>query len=182
MSSSQWPSSRDYVEAIQNPTLCFQEPDLRAGTPAIDRLGMPFVTSGQFAYVFKLNGANGGGAQAVRCFRGAVGDRELRYRQINDHLNKVFIPFFADFEYDPEGILVLGRKYPILVMEWIEGLPLDVYLSNVLPRSDVFKFFADLWLKILISLRNGGVAHGDLQHGNIIVDANNALRLVDLDG
>ena len=182
MSSSQWPSSRDYVEAIQNPTLCFQEPDLRAGTPAVDRLGMPFVTSGQFAYVFKLNSANGGAAQAVRCFRGAVGDREQRYRQINDHLNKVFIPFFADFEYDPEGILVLGRRYPILVMEWIDGLPLDVYLSNVLDRPDVFKFLADLWLKILISLRNGGVAHGDLQHGNIIVDSRNALRLVDLDG
>src|SRR6202035_1250393 len=63
----QWPSSRDYVEAIQNPPLCFQDPDLRLGSSALDRLGMPFVTSGQFAYVFKLNGNNDGEAQAVRC-------------------------------------------------------------------------------------------------------------------
>src|SRR5688572_2106621 len=112
MPSTQWPSSRDYVEAIQNPPLCFQEPDLRAATSAVDRLGMPFVTSGQFAYVFKLNNNNGGTAQAVRCFRGAVGDREQRYRRINDHLNKVSAPYFASFEYDPKGILVLGKKYP----------------------------------------------------------------------
>jgi len=177
----QWPSSRDYVEAIQNPHLCFQDPDLRAANSALDRLGMPFVTAGQFAYVFKLN-SNGGAAQAVRCFRGFLGDREQRYRRINDHLNKVSVSFFASFEYDPEGILVLGNKYPILVMEWIDGLPLDVYLSNVLHRPDVLKFLADLWLKILLLLRNGAMAHGDLQHGNIIVDAGNSLRLVDLDG
>ncbi len=40
MPNGQWPSSRDYVEAVQNPGLAFQDPDLKASTPAIDRLGM----------------------------------------------------------------------------------------------------------------------------------------------
>lgn len=184
MSPVQWPSSREYVEAIQNPALSFQDPDLKTSTPAVDRLGMPFVTSGQFAYVFKMNSGNGGKAQAVRCFRGAVGDREERYQRINDHLNKISAPYFASFEFDPQGILVTGRRYPIQVMEWIDGFPLDVYLPNVLGRKDVLKFLADLWLKALTSLRDGGMAHGDLQHGNVIVGDSNSLslRLVDLDG
>src|SRR5262245_13666890 len=118
MSPVQWPSSREYVEAIQNPALSFQDPDLKTSTPAVDRLGMPFVTSGQFAYVFKMNSGNEGKAQAVRCFRGAVGDREERYQRINDHLNKISVPYFASFEFDPQGILVTGRRYPIQVMEW----------------------------------------------------------------
>jgi hypothetical protein len=182
MAAAQWPTSGDYNAAIQNPSICFTDPDLKATTPALDRLGMPFVTSGQFAYVFKLNTASAGKARAVRCFRGFLGDREERYRWIDDHLNKVSAQYFADFEYDPEGIMVGGRRFPILVMEWIDGLPLDVYLPKVLGNQDVLKFLADLWLKVLASIRDGGMAHGDLQHGNIIVDASNMLKLVDLDG
>ena len=181
MSIGQWPSARDYVEAVQNPALAFQDPDLKTSTPAIDRLGMPFVTSGQFAYVFKMNTANGK-AQAVRCFRGSVGDRENRYQKIDDHLDKVSAPCFVSFEYDPKGIMAGGQRYPIQVMEWIGGFPLDVYLPNVLGRKDMLKFLADQWLKVLATLRDGSMAHGDLQHGNIIVDDSNSLRLVDLDG
>lgn len=181
MPTGQWPSSRDYVEAVQNPALAFQDPDLKTSTAAIDRLGMPFVTSGQFAYVFKMNSANGK-AQAVRCFRGGVGDRENRYQKIDDHLDKVSAPCFVSFEYDPQGIMAGGKRYPIQVMEWIGGFPLDVYLPNVLGRKDMLKFLADQWLKALATLRDGGMAHGDLQHGNVIVDESNSLRLVDLDG
>ena len=180
--TAQWPSSRDYVEAIQNPRICFLDPDLKAASPALDRLTMPLVTSGQFACVFKLNSNNDGRAQAVRCFRGFLGDREQRYQWISDHLDKVATPYFAEFEYDLQGILVLGKRFPILIMEWIDGLPLDVYISKVLSRPDVLRFLAELWLKVLHAIRDGGMAHGDLQHGNIIVDSSNTLRLVDLDG
>jgi len=143
---------------------------------------MPFVTSGQFAYVFKLNSNNGGKAQAVRCFRGFLGDREQRYQWISDHLNDVATPYFAEFEYDPQGILILGKRFPILTMEWIDGLPLDVYIPNILSRADVLRFLAGFWLKVLQAIRDGGMVHGDLQHGNVIVDSSNTLRLVDLDG
>lgn len=181
MPTGQWPSSRDYLEAVQNPALAFHDPSLKSSTPALDRLGMPFVTSGQFACVFKMNTANGK-AQAVRCFRGSDGDRENRYQKIDDHLDKVSAPCIVSFEYDPQGIMAGGKHYPIQVMEWIGGFPLDVYLPNVLGRKDMFKFLADQWLKALATLRDGGMAHGDLQHGNIIVDESNSLRLVDLDG
>jgi hypothetical protein len=181
MEAAPWPASRDFVEAIQNPAISFVDPELKATTPATDRLGMPLVTSGQFAYVFKLNGANGAGAQAVRCFRGFLGDRDRRYQAIDDHLDKVSIPSLAGFEYDPQGITVAGRKYPVVVMEWIDGLPLDVYVAEVFRRADVLKFLAELWLKTIGSLRTAGVAHGDLQHGNIIIQNGN-IRLVDLDG
>jgi hypothetical protein len=128
-----------------------------------------------------MNSINGR-AQAVRCFRGSLGDREDRYQRINSHLNLVSAPYLASFEYDAHGIMVGGRRYPIQVMEWVNGFPLDVYLPNVLKRRDVLKFLSDQWLKALASLRDSKMAHGDLQHGNIIVDDSNSLRLVDLDG
>jgi len=95
MAVTPWPTSGEFVEAIQNPAISFVDPELKATAPATDRLGLPLVTSGQFAYVFKLNGADGAGAQAVRCFRGFLGDREQRYQAIDHHLDKALIPTLA---------------------------------------------------------------------------------------
>jgi hypothetical protein len=175
-----WPSARHFAEAIQCPGLCFSNPHLRDTLPAVDRLGMPLVTSGQFAYVYKLK-PSAGGAYAVRCFRGHLGDRERRYQLIDEHLRRHRIPALAGFNYEPQGILVSGRRFPILSMEWVAGPTLDVYLDEVVNRKDVLLHLADEWVRLMQSLREAEVAHGDLQHGNIIVERG-ALRLVDLDG
>jgi serine/threonine protein kinase len=177
-----WPSSREFVEAIQNPILCFSDPVLKAASPALDRLGMPLVAAGQFAYVFKLNLPNASGAQAVRCFRGYLGDRAQRYEAINHHLDAVSVSTLASFEYDEEGLLVQGRKYPILAMEWIDGNALDVYISKVISNPESLRVVAEQWMETVYALRKTNIAHGDLQHGNIIVQHDGLIRLVDLDG
>jgi hypothetical protein len=177
-----WPSARNYAEAVQCPLVCFEEPSLKRMLPAVDRLGMPLVTSGQFAYVFKLNpGDAGGETLAVRCFRGFLGDREERYRALDVHLNAHRIAALPRFKYFTKGILVAGRRYPVLVMEWVEGPTLDVYLDEAVGRRDALLHMADEWVRLITALRDAGVAHGDLQHGNIIVEGGR-LRLVDLDG
>jgi len=176
-----WPSARQFAEAVQCPALCFEEPGLKGMLPAVDRLGMPLVTSGQFAYVFKLNPPQGGDSVAVRCFRGFLGDREERYRALDSHLNARRVPALPRFKYLPKGVLVAGRRFPILVMEWVTGPTLDVYLGEVVGRREVVRHMAGEWLRLMESLRAAGVAHGDLQHGNVIVERGQ-LRLVDLDG
>ena len=177
-----WASARAYAEAIQAPMVCFRDPALRVCEPAFDRLGMPLVTSGQFAYVFKLRPPMPSSAPlAVRCFRADASDRAERYRCISSHLARHTVPAVGAFRYDPEGILVQGRRLPTLVMEWVEGHTLDVYLEETINNSSVLRHLADEWLRLLTSLREAGVAHGDLQHGNIIV-RRGSLRLIDLDG
>lgn len=176
-----WPSARQFAEAVQCPKICFSDARLQEALPAFDRLGMPLVTSGQFAYVFKLKSEEQRRAFAVRCFRGFLGDRDERYRAIDAHLRAHFFPSLTSFEYDPEGIFVNGRKFPTLVMEWIDGPTLDVYVEEVLGRSDVLRHLADEWVRLMRGLRERRMAHGDLQHGNVIVE-DGRLRLVDMDG
>jgi hypothetical protein len=156
-------------------------PLLRKTLPAVDRLGMPLVTSGQFAYVYKLKSTNGTGDFAVRCFRGYLGDRDQRYRAIQDHLRNAPVSYLSEFTYAPEGILVGGQRFPILFMQWIEGPTLDLYIGEMINRPDVLLHISEEWLRLLSSLRASGMAHGDLQHGNIIVE-HGQLRLVDHDG
>jgi len=176
-----WPSARYFTEAIQCPSICFAHPHLRKTLPAVDRLGMPLVTSGQFAYVYKLKSPNGSGDFAVRCFRGYLGDRDQRYRAIQDHLRSAPVSYLSEFTYAPEGILVGGQRFPILFMQWIEGPTLDLYIGEMLNRPEVLLHLSEEWLRLLSSLRTSGMAHGDLQHGNIIVE-HGQLRLVDHDG
>ena len=180
--STFWPTARHYAEAVQCPAVCFEQSSLKRMLPAVDRLGMPLVTSGQFAYVFKLNpAAASDDSLAVRCFRGYLGDRMERYSALDAHLNAHQIPALPRFKYLPKGILVMGRRYPVLVMEWVEGPTLDVYLDEVVGRKEALMHMADEWLKLVAALEEAEVAHGDLQHGNIIVE-HGQLRLVDLDG
>ena len=176
-----WPSARQFTEVIQCPAVCFSNQDLKNTLPAVDRLGMPLVTSGQFAFVYKLNALHGTDEFAVRCFRGYLGDRDQRYRAIQRHLENHPVALLSDFTYSPEGILVGGNRYPILYMEWIEGPTLDLYLDEMMGRKEVLFHLSQEWLKLIAALRDAGIAHGDLQHGNIIVEQG-ALRLVDHDG
>ncbi|HEX3248461.1 MAG TPA: hypothetical protein VHS05_03460 [Pyrinomonadaceae bacterium] len=176
-----WPSARYFTEAIQCPAICFSHPALRNTLPAVDRLGMPLVTSGQFAYVYKLKSTNGGGDFAVRCFRGYLGDRDQRYRAIQEHLWETPVSYLSEFSYAAEGILVGGNRFPILFMNWIDGPTLDLYLSEMLHRREVLLHLSEEWLRLVHALHVAQVAHGDLQHGNIIVE-HGQLRLVDHDG
>jgi serine/threonine protein kinase len=176
-----WPSARYFTEAIQCPSVCFSHPLLRGTLPAVDRLGMPLVTSGQFAYVYKLKSRKGADDFAVRCFRGYLGDRDKRYRAIQEHLLTAPVSYLSEFSYAPEGILVGGQRFPILFMKWIDGPTLDLYIGEMLHRPDVLLHLSQEWLRLLSALQTSGIAHGDLQHGNIIVE-HGQLRLVDHDG
>jgi predicted Ser/Thr protein kinase len=176
-----WPSARHFTEVIQCPSICFSSPALRQTLPAVDRLGMPIVTSGQFAYVYKLKSTNGDGDFAVRCFRGYLGDRDQRYRAIQDHVRASPVPYLSTFTYASEGILVGGQRFPILFMHWIEGPTLDLYIGEMLHRRDVLLHLSEEWLRVVGALQASGIAHGDLQHGNVIVE-HGQLRLIDHDG
>src|SRR5579883_1498597 len=170
MSVSSYASAHELAEAVQCPRFCFSNPTLRECEAAFDRLGMPLVTSGQFAYVFKLNHAATAKAYAVRCFRQKLDDRAERYRLISAHLRKHPVAAISLFDYEPEGILVSGRRFPILVMPWIQGSTLDVYLNEVYRKREAVEHLAREWVKLMRALHESNVAHGDLQHGNIIVE------------
>ena len=51
-----------------------------------------------------------------------------------------------------------------------------------LNNPDVLRDVAVTWRGDLPSLRGIGIAHNDLQHGNVMVQADGRIRLVDYDG
>ncbi len=179
--TSYWPSMVDYQEAVQSPPSAFTSYELRCGTPVANKLGMPRPISGTFASVYEL--VSGGRRWAVKCFLRNIPDLHRRYAKISGHLKKCrWLRYFATFEYQDKGILVQGKSFPLVKMEWLDGYPLNTFIEQNLTRRRVLAKLKKTWVKLLADLRSAHIAHGDLQHGNVLVRPNGDLRLIDYDG
>jgi hypothetical protein len=66
-------------------------------------------------------------------------------------------------------------------MEWVQGDRLEEYIQSNLGNANVISLLATNWLKMITTLRQASIAHGDLQHGNILV-VNGDFKLIDYDG
>lgn len=176
-----WPTPQEYNEAIQNPRHNLADEELRAGSVVLDTFGLPRVASGNFASVYQIHCANR--SMAVRCFLHDLSDQAQRYAQIAAFVMADTLPCTVSFEYVHQGILVHGNWFPILKMEWVEGVPLDQYVRTYHSNSQRISKLADQFTAMVLDLQRAGIAHGDLQHGNILViDDGEDLRLVDYDG
>jgi TolA-binding protein len=174
-----WPTPQDYNEALQNPSLSFTDTDLRTGHPALTSFGLPRPITGNFASVYRLNSI--GADWAVRCFLRNIPDQAKRYQEISKQLDKAHLPYTVDFHYLDQGIKTHGQWYPVLKMQWVEGVTLTNFIERNLDNSALMGTLAEHFKKMMSLLRDNGIAHGDLQHGNILV-RDNDFKLVDYDG
>ncbi len=174
-----WPAAQDYNEAVQCASHSFADFDLRYGTPELDALGLPKAASGSFASVYRIKCHRLD--YAVRCFLHPVKDQEYRYQEISKYICCDDLSYTVDLEYLAEGIRIGSRSFPVLKMEWVEGIPFDSYIEQKLRRAESLRPILESFRLMTRALYDAGVAHGDLQHGNIIV-RNDELVLVDYDG
>lgn len=173
-----WPTGNDYSEAVQNPRTAFYDPELQAGHPETTPLGIPKPRSGAFATVFKMQCSAKN--WAVRCFTKEVLDQRIRYEKISEHLKHAKLPYTVGFSYQANGIKIRGKPFPIVKMEWVQGESFRTYLEKNLNNSGAMISLSDRVLALSKALHHAQIAHGDLQHGNILVVAGD-LKLVDYD-
>src|SRR5947209_1831224 len=120
--SVEYPRIFEYGEALQHPAHCFRDPDLKASKTLNNTRGEPLPCVGGHAAVFKL--IQGSKSRAVKVFKYGNDQRAARYQTLSDYLGQVRSPHLVGFRYQQEGIRVGGKWYPILVMDWVEGLRL----------------------------------------------------------
>jgi serine/threonine protein kinase len=154
---------------------------LREGAVKTNSLG-PQVFSGNFAYAYEVTSLYRI-KYAVRCFRYFSKDREERYIAISKFLKRLRSYYFVDFEYQPEGIIIHGVKYPIVKMAWVDGDLLGQFIAdNYSNRRRLKNLIASL-IALARFIEQHNFAHGDIQPGNIIVNNDGKdLKLIDYDG
>ncbi len=181
-----WPTQNDYDEAAENLRYSMSDEDLRGGQAELDDQQLPKVWSGNFANVYRIDCPATGKSWALKCFTREVSTRQERYRHIAAALKAARLPFTVPFVYLEHGVQVHGQWFPAVKMEWVEGQTLNSFVEESLEKPKMLRQLLDLWPRLASRLRDAGIAHADLQHGNVLLvpaaDGKLALKLIDYDG
>jgi hypothetical protein len=184
---SDYPTPSEYQEAVQFPDTAFADDELAGAEPRTNVLGLPQPITGAFAAVFPMT-TRAGTRYAAKCFLSDSSDQRARYRAVSEALEELDLDAAVGFDYQPGGIRVDGEAYPLLKMEWVEGMTLNRFVEAHLDDPDVLGRLADAWAELMAELESNAIAHGDLQHGNVLVETAREdgerdlhLRLVDYD-
>jgi hypothetical protein len=180
-----WPDLTEYHEAVQHPQRAFGDPGLKAVTLELDQFGMPKPVTGGNAVVYKAKEPGGflsfKKTWAIRCFLRPISDHAERYEAISRHLRKVRLPYDVNFQFLKHGIQIRSNWFPIVKMQWADGDLLHSHIEKQLRYPASLAALRAKWVTLVRHLEAAQVAHGDLQHGNILVRGG-SIQLVDYDG
>ena len=141
--------------------------------------GLPEPTTGGFAITYDLTAT--GKRYAVRLFHRHSPDLEGRYRAISVALEKIQSDYFVKFVFQPAGVRVAGESFPLVKMDWIKGETLGAFLEKNHSNTSAVETVRKDIQKAGAFLASRGIAHGDLQTGNLLVEGQK-IRLIDYDG
>lgn len=178
-----YPSISDYITSIRSAEDNFDK--LSHLRPVLDGNDNPIMSSGNFAVVFKMT--DGTKDYAVKCFMREQDGRNEAYRMIAEELEYVSSPYIAGIKYYEKELFVDSQAtqetdFPVLLMDWVDGIPLDKYIAKNISDTYNLKMVAYQFGKLAGWLLTQPFAHGDLKPDNILVTSEGLPVLVDYDG
>ena len=180
---NQYPLAGDYQAALQNPAAAFTDSRLKTAQFTLDSWGLPEAITGPTAAVF--HATIGGKGYALRCFTRSDVSSPERYAALDSFVahHPRLSKHVSHVTWHDGAIRAKGATWPVLQMEWIEGQQLNEYVGYLAERADTGALgkLASRWRKLIDELQRARFAHGDLSHGNVIIDQQGSLRLVDYD-
>jgi hypothetical protein len=177
----QYPSAVDYTLALQHPAAAFADRSLQTAVFTRGLLG-PEGIAGSSAVVFRAR--IGDEDYAVRCYTRQDASTPERYAALDAYAAEAKLgAYVGEVAWFDDEVLVKGGRWPVLMMGWITGQPLHEYVGYLVDEGNLaaLRTLAERWLTLVGDLQQASFAHGDLQHGNILVDTSGKLRLVDFD-
>jgi len=166
--------------SVENKSVLVLDEHAQNGVFKRDTRGRLIAYTGGFSVVFPYEDANGE-KWAFRCWHSDVNNSQKRYELIAEAIQKANLDFLCEFEYVEKGINVEGTIYPITRMRWVEGVTIKEYICQNKNSKTLLLELADNFLTMSKALHDLSLAHGDLQHGNILVSPDHKLYLVDYD-
>lgn len=169
---------QDIINSVSVPAL-IKDTFIKSGTFARLKNGDIQACVGGFSIVFPVD--VDGTKWAFRCWHHTLDNDQARIKLLSTELKKVGLPYFIDFEYEDNGIVVNGAVYPTTRMKWISGRDIKDYICyNRNNRHKLFKLATDFFA-MTQDLHRLSIAHGDLQYENIIVNQYGKIFLIDYD-
>ena len=180
-----YPLISEYIEAIKHSEDNFNV--LSTLRPVYDEASEIVMSSGNFAVVFKMKDESSGKLYAVKCFLREQEGRDIAYQQITDELEYASSTYLCSIKYFQKELFVdstvsSDTEFPVLLMDWVEGVTLDKYVHQHISDKYALQFITYQFCKMAAWLMSQPFAHGDLKTDNILVTEDGTLVLVDYDG
>lgn len=180
-----YPLISEYIEAIKSAEDNFKE--LSYLSPVLGDDGLPVMTSGNFAVVFKMKDEQMGKLYAIKCFTKEQEGRAEAYREITKELEDISSPYILSIRYLENELFVdtnqtEEEEFPILLMDWVEGIPLDKYIHENINNPYALEMLAFRFCELVSWLLEQPFSHGDLKPDNILIREDGTIVLVDYDG
>lgn len=180
-----YPLISEYIVAIKSAEDNFDE--LSYLRPVLNDDGMPIMSVGGFSVVFKMKDKRDGKLYAVKCFTEEQEGRAESYKLIADELEYVSSNYLTSIKYLDNELFVDTDQsdedeFPVLLMDWVEGKTLDVYIKENIYNQYALEILAYQFNKMASWLLTQPFAHGDLKTDNILIKDDGLLVLVDYDG
>lgn len=177
---AKWPQAAEYNDAVSAEAWS-DDPLLVGLTPEYGGLyDRPIMLCGANAAVFRLQAADGG-VSAMRCFFSPPTNAARRAAHLVEHVPAHLTEFIVPTVWVDNGLWVGNEWVPVQLSPWVDGLPLDQWIEDHLHDSERIVTLADQTAHSVVAMQEAGLAHGDLQHGNILVTEGDLPVLVDLD-
>lgn len=173
-----YPSVTEIIAAAKDPQF-IRDPFFEGASIKLLKSGRPDMYAGGFSQVFLIE--KNKERWAFKVWHSEIKDNKERYAKIKTHLNISKLPYFSDFTYFENGLLVDGEFLDTFRMKWIDGLSLTEFISMHLKDTVALGKLAENFLKMTKDLHDNSISHGDLQHDNIFVTSNGEIKLLDYD-
>lgn len=180
-----YPTINEYISALEDAEDNFDKlSSLRLCT---DGGGNPIMSSGNYAVVFKMQDSITKDFKAVKCFTREQADRSDSYKKIAEELEFTNSKFLVSFKYFDKELYVdsdscSDDEFPVIIMDWVDGMTLDAYLRKNRNNKNALYQLAYHFGLLASWLLAQPFAHGDIKPDNILVKQDGRIVLVDYDG
>ncbi len=171
------PSISEILDSVSVPAL-IKDKVIRNGNFEQSNRGAIYY-SGGFTVVFPVY--SNGHKWAFRCWHTEMGNVRKRFKIISEYINKLNSSYFCSFYYCDSGLIVDGKVFPTTRMDWVNGKTINQYIIEHANNKELMLSLANKFLMMTNTLHKHHIAHGDLQHGNIIISDTGDIKLVDYD-
>jgi hypothetical protein len=169
------PSAEEYVELISR-----KEPGSLATLNnyhfVTNADGAPWYRKSRQVIVFKA--VYNSQTYAIRFFLSDDAELFRRYRQVQDYLEGLSVPWKTPFLFLDE------EYYPVVKMDWVDGHSLAEYIDLIISRPSLLSQLQSKLVGLSRNLEEHQVAHGNLNlnHIRLINEGNDHLvKLIDYD-
>lgn len=168
----------DIVDIVQVSQL-IRDDFIKNGKLILDEKGRPQHYTGGYAIVFPF--VVNKEKWALRCWYANIGNIERRLKILSAEIQRLKLPYFCNFNYVQNGIIIDGKVRATTRMHWVEGINIKDYICFYKNDKSKLDALANNFLRMCKELHANRIAHGDLQHGNILISNKGSINLIDYD-